>query len=92
MNEGHSAFALLEMARQEMTNDGIDFREAMRRVTARTVFTTHTPVAAGHDRFEKDLVESALGPLREELRLSLDQPTASKVGWIPRLSRDFFHS
>ena len=73
LNEGHSAFALLEMARQEMTNDGIDFREAMRRVTARTVFTTHTPVAAGHDRFEKDLVESALGPLREDLQLSLDQ-------------------
>jgi len=35
-----------------------------------TVFTTHTPVPAGHDRFDADLIERNLGPLREDLGLS----------------------
>jgi len=73
LNEGHSAFVVLEMARQEMASDGVDFQEAMSRARARTVFTTHTPVAAGHDRFQKELIEFALKPLREELRLSLNE-------------------
>ncbi len=70
LNEGHSAFSILELARQEMEADAVDFHEAFRRVTARTVFTTHTPVEAGHDRFDGGLVEQALGPLRDALRLS----------------------
>lgn len=70
LNEGHSTFAVLEMARQEMEKDGVDFGEALRRVRTRTVFTTHTPVEAGHDRFDPELVEYVLGPLREQLRLS----------------------
>lgn len=70
LNEGHSAFALLEAAREEMAADAVDFSEAIRRVGARTVFTTHTPVDAGHDRFQGHLVEETLGPLREALRLS----------------------
>lgn len=70
LNEGHSAFAVLEAAREEMVSDNVDFSEAIRRVGARTVFTTHTPVDAGHDRFHGHLVEQTLGRLREELRLS----------------------
>ena len=70
LNEGHSAFSVLEMARQEMTTDGLDFREALARVRTRTVFTTHTPVEAGHDRFDSGLVESTLGPLRESLGIA----------------------
>jgi starch phosphorylase len=72
LNEGHSAFAILETARQEMDDDKVDFAEGMRRVRRRTVFTTHTPVAAGHDRFSAELVEDALGPLREALGLPLE--------------------
>ena len=70
MNEGHSAFASLEIARARMEQEGIDFWEAMLRVARRNVFTTHTPVPAGHDRFLTDLVEEHLGPLRDALGLS----------------------
>ncbi len=51
LNEGHSAFAALELVRQRMASEGIGADEAARRVSAQVVFTTHTPVPAGHDRF-----------------------------------------
>ena len=76
LNEGHSAFALLEMARAEMITDEVDFPEAFRRVKAKTVFTSHTPVEAGHDRFDGDLIEEALGSLRESLGLSREEMMA----------------
>jgi starch phosphorylase len=70
LNEGHSAFAVLEMIRFMMESEEIPFGEAVRDVAARTVFTTHTPVAAGHDRFGASLIEEHLGKIRESLRLS----------------------
>jgi starch phosphorylase len=70
LNEGHSAFAVLEAIRSRMHEEGVDFEEAARRVSREVVFTTHTPVPAGHDRFHKDLLEEHLGPLREALRIS----------------------
>lgn len=73
LNEGHSAFAVLEMARQEMANDEVPFSEAIERVRRRTVFTTHTPVEAGHDRFDAGLLEETLGPLREGLRMAPEE-------------------
>jgi starch phosphorylase len=72
LNEGHSAFASLELVRRRMLAEGIDAFEAMRRVSAHMVFTTHTPVPAGHDRFSADLVEEHLGPIRDALRLDRD--------------------
>lgn len=72
MNEGHSAFAALEAARQRMAAEGIDFQTACNRVVPHAVFTTHTPVPAGHDRFSGELMEEHLGPLREALGLSHD--------------------
>ncbi|WP_074317522.1 alpha-glucan family phosphorylase [Singulisphaera sp. GP187] len=72
LNEGHSAFAGLEMIRAEMEANEIPFGEAVRDVARMTVFTTHTPVAAGHDRFPASLVEENLGKLREALHLSYD--------------------
>jgi starch phosphorylase len=72
LNEGHSAFAVLEMIRARMEVSAIPFGEAMRDVAAMTVFTTHTPVAAGHDRFPAPLVEEHLGKLREALHLTYD--------------------
>jgi starch phosphorylase len=56
-----------------MVSEGIDVWEAMRRVSSQVVFTTHTPVPAGHDRFGGDLVEEHLGPLRRSLGLDRDQ-------------------
>ncbi len=73
LNEGHSAFGPLEVIRQRMADDGLTFEEAVRDVATQTVFTTHTPVPAGHDRFDPELVEEHLGPLRDQLGLTNDQ-------------------
>jgi starch phosphorylase len=70
LNEGHSAFALLEAIRERMRQEGLAFGQAAPRVSREAVFTTHTPVPAGHDRFQAGLVEEHLGPLREQLGLS----------------------
>jgi starch phosphorylase len=70
MNEGHSGFAVLEAIRARMADEGIGFDHAAPAVAREVVFTTHTPVDAGHDRFGGDLIEEHLGPLREALGLS----------------------
>ena len=54
LNEGHGAFAVLERARSHMRRSGLSFREALWATRAGNVFTTHTPVAAGFDRFPAD--------------------------------------
>jgi starch phosphorylase len=70
LNEGHSGFAVFEAIRNRMQEEGIDFNTAASQVAREVVFTTHTPVPAGHDRFHADLIEEHLGPLREQLGLS----------------------
>jgi len=70
LNEGHSGFVVLEAVRNRMQEEGIAFDVAVPRVSREVVFTTHTPVPAGHDRFDVELIEEHLGPLREELGLS----------------------
>jgi starch phosphorylase len=70
LNEGHSGFAVLEAIHSRMQEEGIAFDRAVPRVSREVVFTTHTPVPAGHDRFDADLIEEHLGPLREGLGLS----------------------
>jgi glycogen phosphorylase len=70
MNEGHSAFSVLELGRMLMERDGKSFREVTETAAAMTVFTTHTPVEAGHDRFDPPLLEHTLGPLRRQIGLS----------------------
>jgi starch phosphorylase len=73
LNEGHSAFAPLEAIRTRMQEEGIRFDDALREVAQQTVFTTHTPVPAGHDRFSAELVEEHVGPLRDSLGLTSEQ-------------------
>ena len=73
MNEGHSGFAVLEAIRNRMEDEGVDFYAAAPRVSREVVFTTHTPVPAGHDRFDGGLIEEHLGPLRDRMGLSYDQ-------------------
>lgn len=73
LNEGHSAFGPLEVIRGRMHDDGMTFDDALREVAQNTVFTTHTPVPAGHDRFDEALVEEHLGPLRDQLGISYEQ-------------------
>jgi glycogen phosphorylase len=70
LNEGHSAFAALELCRCIMLGESRPFRQVAERAARMTVFTTHTPVEAGHDRFSPDLLEEVVGPLRVELGLN----------------------
>ena len=72
LNEGHSGFAVLEAIRTRMVEEGISFVTAASQIPREVIFTTHTPVPAGHDRFSSDLIEEHLGPLRDELGLSHD--------------------
>ena len=72
LNEGHSGFAVLEAIRCRMEEEGVGFYQAMPHVSREVVFTTHTPVPAGHDRFNSGLMEEHFGPLREALGLSHD--------------------
>jgi starch phosphorylase len=72
-NEGHAAFHLLERIREDVLN-GSSFEEAAEAVRPRTIFTTHTPVPAGHDVFPHDLMDRyfnhfipQLGTTRDEL-------------------------
>ncbi len=70
LNEGHSGFAVLEAIRDRMQEEGLDFDTAAHQLPREVIFTTHTPVPAGHDRFPSDLIEEHLGPLRDQLGIS----------------------
>jgi len=73
LNEGHCAFATLEVVRSRMEEDGLSFDEAVRQVAQATCFTTHTPVPAGHDRFSPELVGEHLAPLQQKLGIDFHQ-------------------
>jgi len=73
MNEGHSAFAGMERLALIMETQGVDLRAAMEIIPRTTVFTTHTPVPAGHDEFPPDLVRPYLLPLQERLGVSEEE-------------------
>jgi starch phosphorylase len=76
LNEGHSAFALLEWARDQVASLGLTAAAAMREVAASGVFTTHTPIEAGHDRFPVELATPHLEPLARGLGLSIGEVLA----------------
>jgi len=74
LNEGHAALAVLERARHFMEDSGLPFHEALAVTRAGNLFTTHTPVAAGFDRFTPDLMSQYLGAYAENrLRIPLDR-------------------
>jgi starch phosphorylase len=83
MNEGHCTFAALERLSQIAEEHAIDLKTAMQIVPRTTIFTTHTPVAAGHDEFPADMVRPYLKQLAEKLEtteaelLSWGQPAGS---------------
>ena len=72
MNEGHSAFLVLERVR-EYVKKGLTFDEATKKVKSTSVFTTHTPVPAGHDAFSFDMMEKFFVGYWDELDLSKDE-------------------
>lgn len=69
MNEGHAAFSSVERLR-ELVKAGIPVNSAKEAVKSNTLFTTHTPVPAGHDVFSTDLVDDYLGHTYEQLGMS----------------------
>lgn len=68
MNEGHAAFLTLELIREKLAA-GTPFAEACAQTKQECLFTTHTPVEAGHDRFTSDLMRYAAGKFIDGLRL-----------------------
>jgi starch phosphorylase len=72
LNEGHAAFASLELARSEVAS-GAALDDALAGARARTVFTTHTPVPAGNDTYEPAQVTEAFAALAGELGIDLDR-------------------
>ncbi len=73
MNEGHSAFLLLERIRNFMHDRDLSFEQAKALTAASSVFTVHTPVPAGLERFGFDLIDEHFTDLMPELGLSRDQ-------------------
>jgi starch phosphorylase len=73
MNEGHSAFFQLERLRELVEDEGLDRDDALERLRASTVFTTHTPVPAGNEVFEPELVRRNLAPLVERCGFTWDE-------------------
>jgi starch phosphorylase len=73
LNEGHAAFCLLEVCRQTMQATGKSFYDVEKEVRDRCVFTTHTPVPAGHDVFSTDLMDSFFASYWETLHLTRQQ-------------------
>ena len=73
MNEGHSAFCGLERLCQVKATFGVNLREALEIVPRTTIFTTHTPVAAGHDEFPKNSVRPYVDPLQDRLGATTDE-------------------
>jgi len=73
LNEGHAAFCTLEIARQEIQKTGKSFYDVEASVRDRCVFTTHTPVPAGHDVFSSDLMDSYFAHYWPTIGLSREQ-------------------
>jgi starch phosphorylase len=72
MNEGHAAFLTLELVRERLA-EGKTFDKALAETKEECIFTTHTPVEAGHDRFSQDLIGYALLKVLASLKISLSQ-------------------
>ncbi len=73
LNEGHAAFAAIERLAQIMTTYSVDLKTAFEIVPRTTVFTTHTPVAAGHDEFPVDLVKPYLAGYEKIFNIGVDE-------------------
>ena len=77
-NEGHAAFTGLERLREYVQEENLDFGEAVEVVRASSLFTTHTPVPAGHDSFDEGLLRKYIGHYPQ--RLKIDWETMMSLG------------
>ncbi|MDD3529335.1 MAG: alpha-glucan family phosphorylase [Gallionellaceae bacterium] len=70
INEGHAAFLILERMRRKVRDEGLSFQAALEAVAVNTVFTTHTPVPAGHDHFAEAMVLEHFGSCCDDLGIN----------------------
>lgn len=96
LNEGHSAFLVIARLQQLMVEKGLSFSEAKAIIRASTVFTTHTPVVAGNEKFKTELAKEYLEPEIEALGLTFDDfaehgfiREAKENFWLPALAIRF---
>jgi starch phosphorylase len=87
-NEGHAAFMMVERVRRRV-QAGAAFSDAVTAVRARSVFTTHTPVPAGHDSFSREQIERCIGPAWEEL--DVEAVDFMRLGPTPDGADERFH-
>ena len=87
-NEGHAAFMLVERVRELVTR-GTPFDAAVRRIRTTSVFTTHTPVPAGHDTFSAEQLEQCTGPVWQEMGITREQFLG--LGHHPVVDHGRFH-
>ncbi len=88
MNEGHSAFLIVERIRDLMASHGLTFAQAREVVLATGVFTTHTPVPAGNEQFDPDLLRKYLEPEIRPLGIPWEEFLALGQSGTPR-SKEF---
>ena len=87
-NEGHAAFMMVERVR-ELCEDGVPYPEALKEVRSRSVFTTHTPVPAGHDQFPVDDVRQCAGNVWAKTGVEME--TLLRLGYHPHAGAGMFH-
>jgi glycogen phosphorylase len=87
-NEGHASFMFIERLR-ELRARGVEMAEAITKVRKASVFTTHTPVPAGHDVFQRSSVEAVLGPVWADL--GIDADAFFRFGLHPHYGPQQFH-
>jgi starch phosphorylase len=85
-NEGHAAFMMVERLR-ECTARGLSFPDAVHQVRSHGIFTTHTPVPAGHDAFAVEQLEGCTGPVWQDI--GIDRETFFSLGAHPALPGQF---
>lgn len=95
-NEGHSAFAIIERLRDLMIDKKFSFPEAKAIIRDSTVFTTHTPVIAGNENFNTDLVKKHLASAVKDIGLTFDEVARlgyvngnTDVFWLPAFAMRF---
>jgi phosphorylase/glycogen(starch) synthase len=88
MNEGHSAFLLIARAAHLIQRHGLRSQEAFEYIRNTTIFTTHTPVPAGHDHFPEEMVRPYLARFEHVLRM--DWPRLMAIGHTPEGAQNKF--
>ena len=87
-NEGHAAFMHVERLR-ELRQTGVPLHEALATIRKTSIFTTHTPVPAGHDKFPVELLESVTGPAWDDLGISREEFLG--LGLLPEDAPNVYH-